>query len=390
MRSYWAPSVFIGLTFAAHGLWGQIPTPPPQAPSPYFGTATILASQVDVSSGPGSGPATPFYPTSRLRYNDRVTVLGESKKQPGWLEIVPPQHSYSWIDARYVKPIPGAERTGVVDTGDPQVKAPIMPGSSIVSKEPIGQIAQVETGTLLVLLDRPTATSGGAKLYPIMPVATEVRFIPLDAVRGGSFGANTAGYGQTIPTSWQNTAGPAPNAIPFHEIAKQGDQAVAAGNPERARILYIEAIAQTNDPAWRNYLAGRLNQLSPNSGAQNAPVQVGSSPNVRPVGPANWSPNAAAPVGPAGPPTAPVKTWSPWGILRGAGITLREGTPLYRLEDKTGNVLQYITTQPGGTLNDYITQTISVYGAVTTRNDLNIEMRLITAEQIATPPAGAK
>ncbi len=394
MRSFRAPLAVFCMTVAAHGLWGQAP-PPLQAPSPYP-AAAVLSNQTDVYSGPGAT----FYPTNRLRAGDRIVILGESKKQPGWLEIVPPQGSYSWIDAKYVKTVPGVEKIGVVDTGDPKITAPILPGN-LVNKEPNVEITRVATGTQLFLIDRATS-AGGATYYPIVPVATEVRFVPLDAVRGGGVYAGNTGYGApTLPTGgWQSSAGPAttptggwqqntPAAVQpttFVQYAQQGDQMLAAGNPERARLLYLEALGGlNNDPAWRTYLTGQLARISQGAapGGQN-PFQTASSP-AGALTPAGGPPTAPPPSAPPG------KQWSPWGVLRSTTFQTREGQPMYLLENRqTGAVLMYVTTNAGTSLRDYLGQTICVYGAVSLRNDDYIRNTLITAEQVATPPAGSK
>ena len=93
MRTYRAAIAFVGCALASTGIWtaaswGQVPPLPSTSPYP----ATILVPQADVYSG----PATTFYPTTRLRSNDRVIVLGDSKRAPGWVEILPPPGSFSW------------------------------------------------------------------------------------------------------------------------------------------------------------------------------------------------------------------------------------------------------------------------------------------------------
>lgn len=390
MRSFRAPLALLSLAAAAHGLWGQAP----MQPSPYPAQATIAGNQADVYSG----PAASFDPTTRLRYGDRVVVLGESKKQPGWYEIVPPPGSFSWIEAKYVKTVPGIERIGIVDTGDSKGAAPIMPGSALVNKEPNVEITRVGTGTQLLLLDRPT-TSGTRTWYPIAPVATEVRFVSAEALRGSTYaGTNNPSnnynnyHVPTVPTSynnsgtipagnWQPTAGPVTPTNNFVQLAQQGDQAMVAGNLDRARLLYVEALSQTNDAAWRNYLNGQIQRTQTVAGTPNPPVNVGSSPVV-PLPP---------PPGGAPTPTAPVaKQWSPWGILRTAPFTSREGLPMYILENRQNNQpLMYVTTSTGMSLQSYLGQTVAIYGSLATRSDEYIRMQYIVAEQVATPPTGA-
>src|ERR1700720_889755 len=62
-------------------------------------SATILQKEVEVRSG----PSTTCFATSKLNQNDKVLVLRESKEAEGWLEIVPPAGSFSWIKAKYVQ-----------------------------------------------------------------------------------------------------------------------------------------------------------------------------------------------------------------------------------------------------------------------------------------------
>src|SRR5262245_40190878 len=119
-RTFVACSV---LAAAGPAVFGQSPPgAPAAAPSPYPAAHLIMSPQADVFSG----PSTSYYPTSRLRHGDKVVVLGESKKQPGWLEILPPAGSFSWIDGRHVKLVPGVDKIGIVDAGDPKGTVAVM------------------------------------------------------------------------------------------------------------------------------------------------------------------------------------------------------------------------------------------------------------------------
>lgn len=386
MRTFKTPVVFVGLlTLAASPIaWAQFaPAPPlaqPQAQSnQYPAAASILVSQADVSSGPGQQ----YYATSRVRYGERVIVVGESKKGPGWMEILPPTGSFSWIDARYVKVVPGMDKIGIVDTGDPKATAPIMPGSSLVNKEPNVEIARVASGTQLLLLDRPSATAAGS-WYPIAPVATEVRFLPAEAVRGNAYAGNNTYPGTTVG---YNPAPNPTNPYPFVQLAQQGDQAMAAGNTERARLLYIEALSQTSDPAWRNYLNGQLARLS--SGAATPATNFGKTVPTYPTGLPTTPPFGATPTTPGVPASGlpGQKQWSPWGVLRSPSIRREDGQQVYVLTDPKNGVqpLMYVTTAPGFALSSYLNQTIAVYGALTPQVDQYINVQILVAEHVATP-----
>ncbi len=65
----------------------------------YPAEAVILQPEVEVRSGPSKQ----FFATSKLKQNDKVLVLRESKEAPGWLEIVPPTGAFSWGNAKNVK-----------------------------------------------------------------------------------------------------------------------------------------------------------------------------------------------------------------------------------------------------------------------------------------------
>jgi hypothetical protein len=410
MKRSRAAVALIGCALVSSSTWtadthGQTP-PPIQAPVPQQpSVAGIVVQQADVYSGPGTG----YYATARLRYNDRVILLGNSKKAPGWVEILPPPGSFSWIDAKFVKVVPGFEKIGIVDAGDSKATAPVMVGSAVVNKEPSVEIARVATGTQIMLLDRPT-TSGSTSWYPIAPTATEVRFLPAEAVRGGTYAGNT--FGGAVPTSWQTpsatpptsgwqpTAGPAGNPaataaqqFPFIALSQQGDQALAAGDVDRARLLYTDALRQTTDPRWQGYLNNQLAKLSTGTGTVPAPpVQTASSPApVQPAPIPSWNPNPAAPPGPTPMPApAAQKKWSEWGVLRGTTVISQDGLPMYVLVNmKTGAPIIYVTTNAGMSLREYVGQTVTIYGSIATRQDASINMQYLIAEQVQTPPPGS-
>ena len=372
---------------------GQVPplVPPTRSAAIQPTTMTITAPQADVYSGPDAN----FYVTSRLRTGERIVVLGESKRNAGWLEILPPVGSFSWIDARYVKTVPGIDKIGIVDTGDPKGTASIRSGSTVPGVDPNVEIARAAQGTQVVLGDRQPTPVNGTNWYPIAPLATEVRYISADAVRGGAYASNGYGgnpYQQTGYTNSGYPQNPYPGAaaaaasIGFVALAQQGDQAYSDGNNGRAYQLYTEALGQTNDPQWQQYLRGQIARIAP---GQQSP---GS----------NWAPPGGAPTVPTGlgaPPAVPAPTptvgvpgqkqWSSWGILRTTNTT-HEGQPMYVLEASDGTPQLYATTLNGTSLREYVGQTVCLYGTIAYRNDQYIRMTYMMAEQVATPPGSAQ
>lgn len=172
MRSTLAPTVFLGLLALARSASAQ----------GYPAEMVITLPEVEVRSG----PTKEYYPTSKLRYGDRVLVLRESKDQPGWLAIKPPAGSFSWINAKAVKQVDA--RTGYVES-EGNALVPVRPGSSLVNKAPDVESVKIPSGSIVTILDREVSADGNTWL-PIQPPPTEVRFIPGDAVQSRQLANN--------------------------------------------------------------------------------------------------------------------------------------------------------------------------------------------------------
>ena len=364
-------------------VWGQ--GPPLTATPALNPTAMLVLMQVDVYSGPSN---TAFYPTSQLRGGERVIVLGESAKQPGWVQILPPAGSFSYIDARYVKTFPGVEKIGVVIAGDASGTASVMPGSVFPGRDPNVESARVKPGTQVVILGPPVSAIGSS-LYPIAPVANEVRYLPMDAVRQGGGNAPWGPIAQTGGSQPWNPQGnnnwnPQPQqqapTSTLQDLVQEAQQAIQAGNTDRAKLIYGDALGQTNDPAWQTYLRGELAKLSPNAGQP--PYMATSSPS----GYQGYQPTTGFQPAQPALPTQGQKTWTDWGVLRSTTFTTREGQPMWLLEklDGTGAPIIYVTTQPNTSLNGLVGQTMTLYGTLAVRNDENIRMQYIVAEQFKT------
>jgi hypothetical protein len=87
--------VWVGLVVAwlGGGTWGAAA----QAPKKFPYEAVVRQDDVSVRSGPGRK----YYPTSKLRTGERVTVV---RHDPGgWYVIQPPAGSFSWVPARAIE-----------------------------------------------------------------------------------------------------------------------------------------------------------------------------------------------------------------------------------------------------------------------------------------------
>lgn len=295
-----------------------LPPPPgaqptgPKAASPYPAKMSIIDPKgVEVRSG----PTDVFQPTSRLKYGDVVTVLRESKDQPNWFAIVPPAGSFSWIDAKNVLQVDRNQGVVVED------QAAVLPGSSLVDKEPNTESVKLATGFVIVLLqDRPMEVNG-RKWWPIQPPGSEVRFIPKEAVQ-------PAQPASVRPPNWSQ-----PNS---------------AGN------------------GWT------------------APGQMVGNANKPTVGtPASFSQPASQWTQHDGLTKQPPQ-WSQWGKLRRTAYP-KDGQMMYVLEDRQGRPLMYVTTTAGTSLRNYENQMVCLYGAVSYRSDGYQRTYYMTASHVATP-----
>jgi hypothetical protein len=99
-RQVWSGLAFSGLVWSGlvvawlgGGTWGAAA----QAPKKFPYEAVVRQDDVSVRSGPGRK----YYPTSKLRTGERVTVV---RHDPGgWYVIQPPAGSFSWVPARAVE-----------------------------------------------------------------------------------------------------------------------------------------------------------------------------------------------------------------------------------------------------------------------------------------------
>jgi uncharacterized protein YgiM (DUF1202 family) len=304
---------------------GVNPPAPPAQKAPFPAEMTIIAQGgVEVRSG----PTTEYYPTGKLNFGEKVLVLRESKDQPGWYAIKPPAGSFSWVNGKYVKVID--QRTGVVESDSGQV--PVLPGSSVVNKEPNVESVKIATGFLVTLLDRPMQVSGQT-WYPIAPPPHEARFIPKEAVMP----PQTA---TVAPENWARAPGsfnPAAS-YPQNNWSASGQLASATGNQRVGTPASYSQQPQQPQSPWTQY-------------------------------------NGVAPQPPQ---------WSNWGKLRRTAFD-KDGQPMYVLEDRAGRIIMYVTSAPGTSLRNYIDQTVCLYGSISYRSDGYQRTHYMTASHVATP-----
>ena len=316
---------------------------------------TVLQKDVEVRSGPSGN----FFPTSKLYQNDKVWVLRESKEGPGagWLEIMPPKGSFSWISARHVKNYKPGDRLAVVD---PETNQPvqILVGSRLVNQQPDRESMKLTPGTIVVICDPPLNLNGETWL-PILPQPTEVRYIPVSAVSPGT----TVVANNNAPANWARTPDKDFVNNPLYSAA---EDAIRANNIPQARSLLLQMYNTTLDPNQKQLAQSRLNML-PAQGSNLVPATTTS----------------LSPATPASLVTTQNPTWTTYGRLRDTKLLSDSGQPLYALEDAQGKTPIYITTNPGKSLQVYIGRTVAVYGPTMYRAD--VRMQYVVASHVAVP-----
>jgi hypothetical protein len=320
----------------------------------YPAEAVILLPEVEVRSG----PSTQFYATSKLRQNDKVLVLRESKEAPGWLEIMPPQGSFSWINAKDVKQVDANQAFVICDPARP---VSILPGSQLVDQPPNRESIKLMQGTIVVLMNRPLKIGNDTWLQ-IQPHGNEVRYLPASAVRASTVVSTT-----NTPASWARN----PNGYSTNSLLSEADKARLAGDMDTAKRLYTQVAQTSTDANQKQYALNILNNM-PQNPYQPASRTVLSPGNVTPTPTPNSNFLQSPPA------------WSAYGRLRDIKLQADNGQPLYALEDTSGRTLTYVTTNAGKSLVDYNGRTVSVYGPTLYRSEAG-RMQYIVASHVAVP-----
>jgi hypothetical protein len=399
-------------------------------PVPY--SAPVVVAEAEVRSGPTTDPK--FYSTNRLRRGDVVQVVKE--RPDGWLEIRPPQGSFSWINTRYVtQPVPTQPNNFVVMTPG-GVRVSVLMGGELGQGRPTVEAAKLEQGTMVYRYTKTGETTRVASdtdgtWMPIDPPAAEVRYLRAEAVGKAPAPAAAAPAPVPVPAAVpQAVANPAanpaaigassftptsvaPGAVgvqagvipassdkPTHaEVEDLYNRAVAAdraGNVQLAAQLYYKAASMglaINSPICPQAL-GRANYLLGIVPPASSPV---TDSRLRPMTPEPVTPpvvRLAQPCTPAVPPDQPLSTAGAtfttsrqqgdmlstpqWvGRLRRAGRGIGN-RPTYVLESSTGAPLLYANPVVGVELDSFIGQNVQLIGTTTYYGELRAQYMWVT------------
>jgi hypothetical protein len=381
-------------------------------PNPLY-TATVKLPAAEARSGPSDDAK--MYPTNRLRQGDKVEVVRE--RDDGWLEIKPPSGSFSWINTRFL------ERRNQyiwVVHGDPDAPVPVLVGSTLIEAKPTVSNTKVRPGSQVVAMYEAKAAEDGLWL-PIEPPPGEVRYLRADAVArdrppesaapspptpGGTATdaqpAPATGTGRfSIPPAAVPTAAPVPPPagggssdprwLEAQRLEQEGKTAEAA---EKYRQLGQQVCSENHDLAMQCFNRAYFLRDAAQGGAASAgqaidarygaaagdgrlhPVPAGSSGPPPQTQQANYQarPDPAA--------VGPLLRSDP-GQLRVAGRGV-DGKQTYVLISGQGQLLMYITAQPGLDLGPYLDRNVQVTGPLVYRMDLRAYH--MSAQQVTPVP----
>jgi hypothetical protein len=147
-------------------LWTTLCGVPLQAADEFPYTAYVNGDDVYVRSGPGQN----YYPTSKMQLGQEVEVY---RHDPGgWYAVRPPEGSFCWVAARYLKL--GRDNIAVI-TGD-RVVARV--GSEFSDIRDVIQV-RLDRGEEVEVLETKNLdiAEGGEKWAKVAPVAGEFRWV---------------------------------------------------------------------------------------------------------------------------------------------------------------------------------------------------------------------
>lgn len=377
-------SLLGALTLAAL-VWATAPA----RTEPYDAT---IRQDTDVRSGHGDGAM--FYPTNHLHAGDRVRVVNQ--EDGGWLAIVPPSRSFSWIRKDLLITNNQQQPPVTVANEDADVRI----GSTMTNQPPVvGK--RVPRGTIVFLLPKNNEVRDSDGTWvSIYPPEGEVRDIKAEAIQTPT--AAAAVNPPAVVTVPGTAAGPAAgiptaNPPPGQDAESLYRKAVDAEkyDPQQAFTLYNQGAGVDADFNRANQARNRANWLrdSLRNPTQNivpgvppgADPHVAAAPNESKVYPLPGEPTPApavrlsAPQGvaassgasPSASGAAAKEYATPAGWLH-VSSRAAEGRKAYTMIADDGRTLLYfVTAQPGVNLDPYVNRRVACFGEAIWSGDLH-------------------
>jgi hypothetical protein len=322
-----------------------------------------------------SGPSPEFYPTSRLRRGDKVRVVRE--EATGWLAIEPPHGSFSYIEARLVEWI--SRNAAVVSAPEAQIWV----GSELVHSKPTVWRTKVKRGTQVSVTGKIQQTAYDTWLS-ILPVPSEVRYIPAEAVRLGAAPQEFAGVS---PEPSKTSPTPAAFALP--------DKGAAAFTAVQPPLSVHPALAPVRrSDGWTAPPPGPATAANPNIAGANSRLPAAPSASsaaiASPRVPSEYcylpdSRYTARLSTPITTPQSPLPSgqWYEPGWLSRTAFPL-DGRPLFCLQPLAPNKRHiYVSPGPNVNLEPYVNRKVYLYGTLVYNGDLRTYYMTVLQVQLA-------
>lgn len=364
----------------------------------------VTATAVEVRSG----PSPKFYPTSKLNPGEEVILADETKipwlaakKVPaGWVAILPPRNSFSWVNKRFLT-ITSTNPPSAMIRGDAPVSVRV--GSGLYDGAPDVEQVKMKPGDIAVVVGLEKTDADGIWV-PLLPPPQEVRYVPAEALKPAAPfqtvstappPAATAFSASTAPQSTGAT--PAPAAVAEDPLWVQAEKAQREGKRDDAERFYLQLANQTRDhdlcircwnriyflrqagvasatvattPAASYYPKAADTRIMPIPGypSQAPPTTV---PAIRPTSQYTYTPEIPIPTANQHPQAnyAPPPAAAPAFQSRGPGILRKSSQPVqgqdaYMLDMGRNHPVLYVTAQPGLSLEPYRDRNVILSGPI--------------------------
>ena len=324
-------------------------------------TATVELGGVELRAG----HALAFPKVGELKKGDSVIVVRE--EDTGFLAIVPPTGSVSWVKAIQLGKIEG------FDGGKANVPVAV-DGAEVVAgwdkdRPPSNRVTMhLPKGTIVEVLG-PAVRFGNAPWHPITPPEGDLRWIPKSAIKAGSLTAISSPPPYVRPDTPAFTvsadgskpaAAPAaatlPTALTEHRLWGQASQAEKSGDYSTAKGLYARIYQDLWDQkAERDAIVICYNRYTRCDNALK-----GDTPSVKTRSESRSE----------APPPATAGKWIGPAYLQELQRVNLDGQQVFSLQNDRGEVEYYATGVSGINLRNYAGKRVQVHGVVATRAEL--------------------
>lgn len=367
-------SLLVGLTLGVGSLAAT-------ETAPY--TARVIQAEAEVRCKPSLDPK--VYVTNILSRDIPVQVVRDLGD--GWLEIRPPDGSFSWINTRFVNRIEHSPTNWVVDVQD-EVRVPVIIGSNLQRHVRLNvEGVKLQRGTQVRSIN-PSLTDDDGSWLPIEPPETEIRYIRMEAITrllpGQQLAAGSAFHAAGTANHAADLTNPNQPALTTAEtLCQRGQLAERAGRVEEAIQLYTHAatVCTSNQHELAVQALARANWLRQsiaNPVPLQQPVVVTTVPPATNTmrTPATSVFQTTSTTAPAQAVTAARVVSSGAGRLRRSGRIV-DGRRTYVLESAQGYPLYYVSPQQGLDLEPYVERLVELYGPAIYSGELRANYMLV-------------